>query len=81
MGAIVETEPDPLDILEYDPYTSSNTKVDLHWTLLDSSKNGGSAVIGYEIKYLKEGESWASIDVGDSVITYSISSLIGGSTN
>lgn len=51
MGAVVETEPDPLNLLEYDPLASSNTKVHLFWTLLDPANNGGSPITGYEIKY------------------------------
>lgn len=50
-GAVIETEPDALSILEYDPLTSSNNKIDLNWSLLDPSKNGGSPVLGYEIKF------------------------------
>ena len=65
----------------YDPLESSNTQVKLVWSLLNPAKNGGSEVLGYEIKYEKSGESWASIDVGASITTYTISGLVGGTTN
>jgi hypothetical protein len=82
MGALVETEPEPLDSLAYDPFDSSNTQVKLQWSLLDSANNGGSTVLGYEILYLKDGESvWASIEVGSAITEYTVPGFIGGTTN
>jgi hypothetical protein len=53
----------------------------LLWTLLLSADNGGSVVLGYEIKYLKDGDVWQTITVGSTETTYTISGLIGGKTN
>lgn len=81
-GAVIETEPDALDLLEFDPLVSSNTQFKLLWSLLDPSKNGGSEVLGYQIEYLKDGEAlWTTIQTGNTVVDYTISGFVGGTTN
>jgi hypothetical protein len=68
-------------MLNYSPFSSSNTKVDLYWSLLDASKNGGSPVLGYEIRFQKDGQAWDSVTVGEWITTYTINALVGGTTN
>ena len=53
----------------------------MEWSLLDPSKNGGSPVTGYEIKFTRQGESEETVLVGAAETSYSVNLLIGGTTN
>lgn len=48
---MIETEPDQVFSLTFDPFDSANDRVVLEWPLLPVENNGGAAVEGYEIKY------------------------------
>lgn len=81
LGAVIETEPDSLPALDFDRFESSNTRVVLVWTLLPVDQNGGSEVLGYEIKYQNDGAAWQTISIGATEVSYTVSGFTGGTTN
>lgn len=77
-GALIETEPDAPVLISYNPLTSKNNKIDIFWTLIETSYNGGSPVLGYQIS-VKIDNTWSNITVNSPTTTnYTISGLYGG---
>ena len=80
LGALIETEPDSLSGLTFDPYTSKSNQIVISWTLLTESQNGGSPVQGYQILVDEDGTPPSPTLVDDIKSTYTILGTTGGLT-
>lgn len=77
-GAVIETEPHAIAEVSFSLTESTNDQIVLLWTM---PANGGSDILGFEIKQsVKDSNTWSTVTVDASLVTYTLSESISAGT-